>query len=107
MKKHNVEDFVGGWFVGDFEPSLIKSKDVEVAIQYYKAGDSEPKHVHKVAREITVIAFGRVKMSGMEYKTGDIIDIKPGVPTDFIAIDDTATIVVKTPSVLSDKHLVD
>ena len=56
MKNHNIKDFVRGWFIGDFEPALVRSKDIEVAIQYYKAGDHEPKHVHKIAREITVVA---------------------------------------------------
>jgi len=107
MNKLSIKDFVRGWLVGDFEPSLVKSKDLEVAIQYYKAGDQEPKHVHKIAREITVIAYGRVTMSGAEYLTGDIVDIPPGVPTDFFAIEDSATVVIKTPSAPSDKYLVD
>jgi len=107
MNKLSIKDFVRGWLVGDFEPSLVKSKDLEVAIQYYKAGDLESKHVHKIAREITVIAYGRVTMSGAEYLTGDIVDIPPGVPTDFFALEDSATVVIKTPSAPSDKYLVD
>ena len=107
MNKHSVQDFVRGWIVGDFEPSLIKSKDLEVAIQYYKAGDNELKHVHKIAREITVIAYGRVTMLGAEYVKGDIVDIPPGAPTDFVALEDSATVVIKTPSAPSDKYLVD
>jgi len=107
MNKHNIQDFVRGWLVGDFEPSLVKLKDIEVAIQFYKAGDQESEHVHKIAREITVIAYGRVTMSGVEYVKGDIVDIPPGIPTDFVALEDTATVVIKTPSVPSDKHLMD
>jgi len=107
MKNHNIKDFVRGWFIGDFEPALLRSNDIEVAIQYYKAGDHEPKHVHKIAREITVVAYGRVTMLGQQYVTGDIIDIQPGTPTDFFAIEDSATLVIKTPSVPSDKYFVD
>ena len=103
MNRHNIQDFVRGWLVGDFEPSLIRSKDLEVAIQFYKAGHKEAKHVHKIAREITVIAYGRAKMSGTEYVKGDIVDIPPGIPTDFFALEDTATVVIKSPSVPSDK----
>ena len=107
MKKHNIQDFIRGWFIGDFEPALLRSKDIEVAIQYYKAGDQEPQHVHKIAREITVVAYGRVTMLGQQYVTGDIIDIRPGTPTDFFAEEDSATIVIKTPSVPFDKYLMD
>ena len=107
MKNHNIKNFVRGWIVGDFEPALLRSKDIEVAIQYYMAGDHERKHVHKIAREITVIAYGRVKMSGQEYVTGDIIDIQPGTPTDFLALENSATLVIKSPSVPSDKYMMD
>ena len=107
MKKHDLQDFVRGWLVGDFDPSLVKSTNIEVGIQYYKADDREPKHVHKIAREITVIIYGRVTMSGVEYVKGDIIDIPPSVPADFVALEDTATVVIKSPSVPSDKYLMD
>lgn len=107
MSAHNLKDFVRGWFVGDFEPTLVKSKEFEVAIQYYKAGDAEPRHVHKVAREITAIAYGRVVMSGKEFVAGDIVDISPGTPTDFSVLEDAIVVVVKTPSRPSDKYVVD
>ncbi len=107
VKKYSLDDFIRGWFVGNFDPTLIKSDKIEVAVQRFKAGDCEPKHVHKVATEITVIASGRAEMSGVEYTEGDIIVIEPGYATDFRAIENTTTVVVKTPCVPSDKYLID
>ena len=96
---------VGGWFVGDFEPSVIRTKDFEVAVKRYKAGDKEARHVHKVATELTVIISGRVLMNSQEYEKGSIIEIAPNTSSDFEAIDDTVTVVVKTPSVSNDKYV--
>lgn len=107
MKVHSVNDFVRGWLVGDFEPSLLKSKEIEVAIQYYEKGAREPTHLHKIAREITVIAYGKAVMSGIEYSKGDIVEIPPGVSTDFVALEDTATVVIKTPSAPHDKYILE
>jgi quercetin dioxygenase-like cupin family protein len=107
MKIHNLDDFTRGWFVGNFDPSLIKLDEIEVAVQRFKKGDYEPKHVHNVATEMTVIVSGRAEMSGIEYAEGDIVEIKPGNATDFRAIEDTITVVVKTPCVPSDKYLLD
>lgn len=49
MKLFNVDDFKGGWFIGDFEPTILRTKDFEISVRHYKAGDEEQKHVHKIA----------------------------------------------------------
>ncbi|MEM0925912.1 MAG: hypothetical protein AAGJ83_07735, partial [Planctomycetota bacterium] len=97
--------FVGGWIVGHFDPTLIKHEDVEVAVKRYDAGTREKRHHHKIATEYTVIAAGRVRMNGLEYGSGQIIQIDPGHSTDFEAIEPTITVVVKTPSVADDKYV--
>jgi len=104
MKKSHLNDMKGGWFVGDFLPTCYKLPECEVACKYYKKGDNEDRHVHKIATEITVIASGRVLMNGVEYRTGDIILLEPGEPADFSALQDTITVVVKIPSILGDKY---
>ena len=105
VTKHQLDDFVGGWLVGHFQPALIANDDVEVAIKIYRAGDHEKRHHHKVATEYTVIASGRVRMNDREYRCGDIIEIAPGHSTDFEAIEATITVVLKTPSVANDKYI--
>ncbi len=105
MKKYNVEDFVRGWFVGGFEPTLYKTTDVEVAVQYFKKGDKEVSHCHKIATEITVIVSGKARMKGSILNAGDILRIEPNEFTDFEALEDTVTTVVKLPGALNDKYL--
>ena len=104
MKLKNIADMKLGWFVGDFDPTILKTDNFEVAYKVYKAGDKEVKHLHKIATEVTLIASGLVKMNGIEYSSGQIILLEPGEATDFEAIEDTTTVVVKTPSVMNDKY---
>ena len=40
MKKAKLSDMKGGWFIGNFEPSLYKTNDCEVAVKTYKKGDN-------------------------------------------------------------------
>lgn len=101
----HLENMVRGWFVGDFSPSLLATQDVEVAIQKFNAGDYEASHFHKIATEITVILSGEAEMLGRRFKTGDIVKIKPGTATDFRAITDVTTVVVKHPGAKNDKYL--
>lgn len=106
MKTAKLEDMVKGWFVGNFEPTLMKTNDAEVAVKEYKKGDYEDRHYHKIATEITVIIQGRVKMNGVEYKKGDIIVMEPNESTDFECLEDgTQNVVVKCPGANNDKYL--
>lgn len=33
MKVDNLDSMIGGWFIGNFEPSLFKTNDCEVAVK--------------------------------------------------------------------------
>ena len=106
MKLNKLNEMFKGWIVGNFEPTLYKTDDVEVAVKEYKAGDRHEKHYHKIATEITVIVSGHVLMNGLTYSSGDIITIEPGEATDFEALSDAKTTVIKIPCVKDDKYIV-
>lgn len=101
--KHNLTDFLKGWFIGNFEPALFKTSEFEVGVKTYKKGDFEIKHFHKVATEYTVIVSGRCIMLEQEFCENDIIQINPGIATSFEALEDVVTLVVKVPSIPNDK----
>ena len=104
MKKTSLACMNKGWFIGAFEPSLHQTDQFEVAVKHYKAGDSEPAHHHKIAKEFTLIVQGKAQINDTIYETNDIIIIEPGESAAFTAIEDTITTVVKVPSVLGDKY---
>ena len=99
----NIENFFKGWFIGNFEPTLLSTNDFEVGVKNYIKNDYEEPHYHKIATEYTVILNGIAKMNDTKYMHGDIIIIKPGQITDFFAITDCITLVIKVPCVKNDK----
>lgn len=101
----NLDNFIKGWLVGDFTPAIFNSKDIEVGVKYYKAGESEGRHVHKIITEYTIILSGKVRMNESIYGEKSIIKIDPNVSTDFECLEDAITLVIKTPSIPSDKHI--
>lgn len=106
MKIAKLSDMTKGWFIGNFEPTLLKTNAAEVAVKTYKKGDYEEKHYHKIATEYTCIISGRVKMNGIEYGAGDIIVMEPGESTDFECLENgTTNVVVKMPGANNDKYL--
>lgn len=100
-----LEDFTKGWYVGNFEPALLKTEDVEVGIKYYRKGDNEVSHHHKIATEITAIISGRVWMLDREFGAGDVVKMPPGTSTAFEVLEDAVTVVVKHPGASDDKYL--
>ena len=107
MKINKLDEMFRGWFVGNFEPTLYLTNDVEVAVKRYNKGDYEAAHYHKIATEISVVISGRVRMNGFEYGAGDIITLEPDEATDFEALEDgTVNVVVKLPGANDDKYLV-
>jgi quercetin dioxygenase-like cupin family protein len=96
---------VRGWFVGDFEPAVHRTGAVEVGVKRYAPGDAEAWHYHKVATEITVVTAGRVRLGAAEFGPGDVVVIEPGEGTDFEALTDATTVVVKLPGARDDKYL--
>lgn len=104
MKTFKLDDMTKGWFVGNFSPAAFQTEAAEVAVKRYTAGTKEKRHMHKVAPEITLILHGQARMSETVYESGDIVLIEPGEATDFEALTDVTTVVVKVPSVAGDKY---
>ena len=107
MEVFDLNAFVKGWFIGNFSPSLFNTNDVEVAVKKYKQGDYEHAHYHKIATEFTVIISGSVEMNGKTYSENDIVKITPNAVTDFRAVTDAITVVVKMPGANNDKYEAD
>ena len=106
MKKIKLSDFFRGWFVGDFEPTLFKSKEIEVAVQVYKKNHIEPEHFHKVSTEITFMIKGKAFFNDQLISEDEGIIIFPGETNIFKAVTDCKTLVVKFPSIPKDKYLI-
>ena len=108
MKRAHLNDMTRGWLVGDFEPSLYRTSDVEVAVQRRGRGERDPRHCHRIATEIVVVVSGRAVLNGEVFGPGDIAVAEPGEPMDLLALEDgTATVCVKIPGPRGDKYLLE
>lgn len=102
----NIDKFSAGWLVGDFEPSLIKSAEFEMAIQTTPAGTLVERHYQKVSTEYNYIVSGKVVANGETLSTGDIFIYEPGEITELEIVEDVTIVVFKTPSIGIDDKVV-
>ena len=105
MILNKIDEFTKGWFVGDFSPAILRTKDYEIAVKWYKAGEREPIHKQIIATEITVVIDGQIRLGGETFFKGDVITILPGEFAEFESVTDSALVCLKTPSLPNDKVL--
>ena len=117
MKIFNIKDFKDGWVIGNFEPALFRTKDIEIAVHDYPKHtryDNIDRHYHKVATEYNIILEGKISLDVPEMfrdfsrahilSKGDGWIYKPLERSYVIFLENTKLLIIKTPSVPGDKY---
>jgi len=107
MNITKITDYVRGWFIGNFEPSLLKTKDFEVGVLTHKKGEHWAPHYHKESIEYNVLISGKMTVQEKELNSGDVFVFQKGEIADPIFLEDCTLVVVKVPSIPSDKFEVE
>jgi len=99
MKKYKLSEAGDrGWFVGNFDRAVWRTPMFEVAYMFNHKGDVSPTHVHKIGRELSLIASGHVVANGEHFTAGELFEIDPNEELYCEYLEDTITVCVKTPS---------
>jgi len=107
MKKHELKDFWRGWFIGNFEPSVLKTGDFEVGFLHHPKGEKWPDHYHKIGTEYNLLVKGKMTMSGEPINEGEIFIMEPGEVAIPEFLEDCYVVCVKAPSLPGDKYIVE
>lgn len=105
MERLKLENYVNGWIVGDFSPSVIRTSELEIAVKHFSLGEKEPEHYQKLAIEATFVLTGKIRMGGEYLSSGEGLLVKPEVALDFEAMQDSIVLAIKIPSLPNDKVL--
>ena len=107
MKTYNIKDMKHGWFIGNFEPSMLKTDQFEVGHHFWKEGTSPVLHKHNVLTEYNYIVKGCVRIPGDQLLyAGSMFVFEPGDVSDISFMTDTELIVIKVPSIPNDKEII-
>jgi len=104
MNVQKINKMKGGWFIGDFEPSVCKTKDFEVCYKVHEKNEKWPVHYHKIATEINYLIRGKMIIQDTQLAEGDIFVFSPGEVANPIFLERCEIIVVKIPSLVNDKY---
>ena len=105
MRRYNLKDSgARGWFIGDFDSAVYRTKDFEVTYQKNPRSQTA-SHIHKLVHEITLVIIGSQICNGEIFKAGDICVLEPGDISQIEYLEETEVVTIKIPSIPSDKHL--
>jgi quercetin dioxygenase-like cupin family protein len=105
MKVTKLSETYRGWVIGDFDPSILRTKDFEVGILSHSKGEKWPAHYHKVAVEYNILISGKMRLCGVELEAGDIFILEPMEIADPVFHEDCTIVCIKVPSDTKDKYL--
>jgi len=103
MRITKLTDYVRGWFIGNFSPTVLNTKDFEVGVLTHLKDEKWPAHYHKESVEYNVLVTGKMIVHGKELNSGDVFVFEKGEIADPIFLEDCTVVCVKVPSIPSDK----
>jgi len=101
--KETLDNMKRGWLVGNFEPSILRTEQFEVAYMRHKKGEYWPPHLHKEISEYNVLIRGKMKMNNEIINEGDVFIIPKTMLTHAVFLEDCEVLCIKVPSVPTDK----
>lgn len=98
------DEFTRGWFIGNFHPSLYKTKDFEIGLLIHKAAESWDYHYHIEAEETNLLLKGRMKINEKTIEAGSVFRFPKKQIACPIFLEDCHIICIKEPSIPGDKY---
>jgi len=95
-----------GWFIGNFDPNILKTDQFEVGYLKHPKGQKWGVHFHEKLSEYNYLIKGKMTINNREINPGDLFIFRPDVPVDPVFLEDCELICVKVPSVPGDKVII-
>lgn len=105
-KKWSLSDFIGGWFIGNFEPNIFKTEKYEVALITHCKDEKWDFHYHKLADEVNFLLEGRMLINERLIERGSLFVIQKNQLACPIFLENCKIICIKVPSVPTDKYAI-
>ena len=105
-RSRHLDDFVRGWFIGNFEPSIVKTDKYEIGLLTHNKGEKWDFHYHKLADEINFLVEGRMRINERLIEKGSLFIIQKNQLTCPDFLENCKILCIKVPSVPTDKYSV-
>lgn len=98
-----LSEFTRGWFIGDFEPSVLKTSKFEVGVFKHSKGEDWPTHYHQYHTEYNVLVTGKMSIYGTIIEPESVFVVPKKSIVKPVFLEDCVIVCVKSPSIPGDK----
>lgn len=102
MKQINLKEMKKGYFIGDFEPNVLRSKNVEISIKGASKYTLDAAYYRKNDVRVIYISRGKIDLDGRIYGKGDALLFEPGEIINIFALTNVDMIVINFPGTKGD-----
>ena len=106
IQMYKIEDMFRGWFVGNFEPSVMKNTGFEIGYLFHKKGEKWLTHYHNNLIEVNLLIDGKMILNDLEINKNEIFVIDKKVLACPIFLEDCYIICIKIPQMVGDKVII-
>ena len=103
MKNDKLDNYISGWIVGNFCPTLVNRSDIEISIKTFHQYEYSGFFYRRRDTEYVIVIEGCIVSNGVKYGKGDILVISPSEIIDLFPIVETVCALIKTPGGKTDK----
>ena len=102
----NISDYLRGWIIGNFEPSIKKETRFEIGLLTHLKMEKWPFHYHKESIEINILIEGKMIINNIEINKGNIFIFNKNIIACPLFLEDCKILCIKIPSVPGDKYII-
>lgn len=102
----NLDDSIGGWYIGNFPNAAYQTKGLEVSYKIHKAGEQWDWHFHQHLDEVNLLVRGLMTIRGVVIYPGNVFILEPNEIADPTFHEDCEIVCVKVPNFTNDKIVV-
>ncbi|SCY71446.1 WavE lipopolysaccharide synthesis family protein [Butyrivibrio sp. INlla14] len=102
MKQICLREMKKGYFIGDFEPNILRSKDVEICIRGASKYTLDAAYYRRNDKRVIYINQGKIDIDGRIFGKGDAIMFEPGEVINIFALTNVEMIAMNFPGTKGD-----
>lgn len=101
-----LEDYLGGWIIGNFQPSIYKTPNYEIGLVTHVKDANWEFHYHKHVTEINILISGHLLLNNIPVNAGTVFIINKNVIACPQFLETCKILCIKIPSIPGDKTII-
>jgi len=105
-KEVDINQYIRGWIIGDFEPSIKRTTHFEIAVLHHKQGEKWGFHYHSQAIEYNILLSGKMMINNISIEQNSIFIFEQNMISCPVFLEDCIVLCIKIPSIPTDKYII-